>query len=148
MKHRDTLRTMSEYLNSLEFQIYAPMRCVSERKTNPDQIRIGRTYLLDRLSVWTDSDGDTYGEFYNMGHVYVGQLKLSHFVSYISQQFQEVECVSIRETYPEQIQIGQRYLMDKNDKYTDEDGDTYVAIYTMSGDNVGRLNISHFVDKN
>ena len=57
---------------------YIRVACINERP-GYKQIQKGDQYLLDRMSIWIDSDGDAYGMFYNLQYFYVGQLKLSHF---------------------------------------------------------------------
>lgn len=59
---------------------YMRVACINERP-GYKQIQKGDQYLLDRSSIWIDSDGDAYGMFYNLQLFYVGQLKLSHFRS-------------------------------------------------------------------
>lgn len=59
---------------------YMRVICINERP-GYKQVQKGEQYLLDRSSIWIDSDGDAYGMFYNLQHFYVGQLKLSHFRS-------------------------------------------------------------------
>lgn len=59
---------------------YMKVACINERP-GYKQIQKGDQYLLDRSSIWIDSDGDAYGMVYDLNHNYVGQLKLSHFCS-------------------------------------------------------------------
>ena len=57
------------------------VRCISERKSNPDQITIGKKYWIDYSTAWKDSDGDEYALVYldeEKKHL-VGKLKTSHF---------------------------------------------------------------------
>ena len=62
----------------------------------------------------------------------------------------KVICVSIRETNPKQIAIGEEYWMDENSLYTDDDGDKYAMIYKTAEDNatgydcIGIMKLSHF----
>lgn len=58
---------------------YLPVVCISERATRPEQIKVGSAYMIDRLSIWIDPDGDAYGVVYDVYKNRVGQLKLSHF---------------------------------------------------------------------
>lgn len=59
---------------------YMRVICINERP-GYKQVQKGEQYLLDRSSIWIDSDGDSYGMVYDLNHNYVGQLKLSHFCS-------------------------------------------------------------------
>lgn len=59
---------------------YMRVACINERQ-GYKQIQKGDQYLLDRMSIWIDSDGDSYGMVYDLRNNYVGQLKLSHFCS-------------------------------------------------------------------
>lgn len=58
---------------------YLPVICISERKSMPGQITVDEHYVLDRMTVYIDSDGDAYGEFYDANNNRVGNLMLSHF---------------------------------------------------------------------
>ena len=58
---------------------YLPVICISERKSMPGQITVGEYYMLDRLSVFIDGDGDAFGVFYDASNNRVGNLLLSHF---------------------------------------------------------------------
>lgn len=53
--------------------------CRSIRKSNPNQIVVGRLYIIDKLSIYIDSDGDAYGTVYDQDENVVGQMLLSHF---------------------------------------------------------------------
>lgn len=55
------------------------VRCISERETNPAQIKIGEMYVIDRCTIWIDCDGDAYGTVYDKTGKRVGELLLSHF---------------------------------------------------------------------
>jgi hypothetical protein len=46
---------------------YMRVACINERP-GYKQIQKGDQYLLDRSSIWIDSDGDAYGMFYNLQH--------------------------------------------------------------------------------
>ena len=54
--------------------------CISERETNKGQITIGKKYMIDRLSIWIDRDGDAYGEVFGMDGYRVGDMLLRHFM--------------------------------------------------------------------
>lgn len=60
---------------------FIPVRCISTRDSKPDQIEVGRAYIIDRLSIWLDADGDAYGVVYDIARNRVGQMLLSHFTS-------------------------------------------------------------------
>lgn len=68
-----------EYSNIVPMQVM----CLSERPGIPDQIREGNSYLIDRMSIWIDSDGDAYGVVYDMNHRLIGQRRLKHFMTTI-----------------------------------------------------------------
>ena len=55
--------------------------CRSIRETSPNQIAVGKEYMLDKASIWIDSDGDSYGVIYD-NEKKVGQMKLSHFYTF------------------------------------------------------------------
>jgi len=55
-----------------------PVKCISVRESNPDQIKIGERYEIDRLSIWIDGDGDAYGVVYFKGRR-IGDMLLKHF---------------------------------------------------------------------
>lgn len=60
------------------------VRCISERKTNPEQIKVGLIYFIDEDSIYTDNEGDTYADVYSdrsKEHL-VGKLLKKHFVRY------------------------------------------------------------------
>lgn len=58
---------------------YLPVVCISIRESIPDQIKINEEYIIDRLSIYLDSDGDAYGIVYNSSMKRIGNMKLSHF---------------------------------------------------------------------
>jgi len=58
-----------------------PVRCISERSSRPNQITVGKAYLIDRNSIWIDNDGDVFGMIFNTDGSNIGQMKLSHFTS-------------------------------------------------------------------
>lgn len=56
-------------------------RCISERKSIPDQIKVGNEYWIDESTAWKDHDGDEYAQVYldkDKEHR-VGDLLISHF---------------------------------------------------------------------
>lgn len=55
--------------------------CISVRDDVPNMITPGDPYLIDRSSIWLDSDGDAYGDVYEQTGRRVGQMRLSHFSS-------------------------------------------------------------------
>lgn len=67
--------------NSIFFIDFAPLPvvCRTERESNPNQIKVGRGYLINKNSIWIDGDGDSYGKVYDLKGNYVGQMLLSHF---------------------------------------------------------------------
>lgn len=55
-----------------------------------------------------------------------------------------VVCQNIRNNYPEQIKVGEEYLVDIENAFGDEEG-WYAPIYDLSGNEVGNsLNLNHF----
>ena len=57
------------------------VRCISERKSMPGQITVGKLYWIDELSKWKDRDGDEYAQVYldEEKKNRVGDLMTSHF---------------------------------------------------------------------
>lgn len=55
------------------------VKCIKTRNNFPNQIIKGQRYILDRMTVWMDEDGDAFGMFYDMNGNRIGQLLLSHF---------------------------------------------------------------------
>ena len=55
--------------------------CINKRKSVPDQIAEGDMYWLKLETIYTDPDGDYYGEIYYdpKGEQLVGNMLLSHF---------------------------------------------------------------------
>lgn len=57
------------------------VRCISERKSMPGQLIVGKKYWIDDSTTWKDSDGDEYAQVYldekkeNM----VGHMSTNHF---------------------------------------------------------------------
>lgn len=58
---------------------YLPVICISIRESIPDQLKINDEYIIDRLSIYLDIDGDAYGMVYNSSMKRIGNMKLSHF---------------------------------------------------------------------
>ena len=58
---------------------YLPVICISIRDSVPDQIKVDNEYRIDRLSIWIDSEGDSYGTVYDTKNSRVGEMMLSHF---------------------------------------------------------------------
>jgi len=58
---------------------YLPVICISIRESIPDQIKIDKEYIVDRLSIYLDMDGDAYGMVYDSSMKRIGNMKLSHF---------------------------------------------------------------------
>lgn len=58
-----------------------PVHCISIRESNPTQIVEGQRYMVDRLTIWTDADGDAYGVVYDNDGNNLGQILLKHFCS-------------------------------------------------------------------
>lgn len=56
-----------------------PVRCISIRESNPTQITVGHGYIVDRLSIWMDADGDAYGVIYDCKGNRLGNMLLKHF---------------------------------------------------------------------
>ncbi|WP_395546770.1 MULTISPECIES: hypothetical protein [unclassified Lacrimispora] len=58
---------------------YLPVICISIRESVPDQIKVDHEYMIDRLSIWIDREGDSYGTVYDAKNRRVGEMMLSHF---------------------------------------------------------------------
>lgn len=58
----------------------------------------------------------------------------------------QVCCKTIRETKPNQIEVGKKYWIDETTKYTDPDGDEFVVVYTdkEGTHEIGSLSMKHF----
>lgn len=54
-----------------------------------------------------------------------------------------VECISIRDSVPEIIKVGNKYKIDTDTLYIDEDGDAFVEVYE-NHTKVGRFSLKHF----
>lgn len=61
---------------------YMEVWCISERDDVPNMIKVGNPYLIDRSSIWIDSDGDAFGDVYEQTGRRIGQMLLSHFSSF------------------------------------------------------------------
>lgn len=59
------------------------VRCISERKSMPGQIVVGKKYWIDEKSAWKDHDGDEYAQVYldETKENRVGELLTSHFTA-------------------------------------------------------------------
>lgn len=55
------------------------VRCISTRESNPTQIVIDQEYVIDRLTIWIDADGDAYGTVYDNAGNRIGDMLLKHF---------------------------------------------------------------------
>lgn len=55
-----------------------------------------------------------------------------------------VECISIRESMPDQIKVGTKYKLDPATIEGDSDGDWYGTIYDMNVCKIGQLMLKHF----
>lgn len=53
-------------------------------------------------------------------------------------------CISIRESNPKQISVGEDYILDKYSIFIDCDGDAYGTFYDMEGNRIGNLLLKHF----
>lgn len=56
-----------------------PVRCISIRESNPTQIVIDQEYVIDRLTIWIDADGDACGTVYDNAGNRIGDMLLKHF---------------------------------------------------------------------
>lgn len=55
-----------------------------------------------------------------------------------------VKCISIRDTMPEQIKVGQRYSIDRLSIWIDGDGDAYGMVYDQMENRIGDMLLKHF----
>ena len=57
------------------------VRCISERKTMPGQLVVGKKYWIDYTTAWKDRDGDEYAQVYldEKKEHRVGEMLTSHF---------------------------------------------------------------------
>ena len=57
------------------------VKCISERKSNPSQIKVGSEYYIDTDTLYTDEDNDSYVQVYKdkAKKHYLGYINTSHF---------------------------------------------------------------------
>lgn len=57
------------------------VRCISERKSMPGQLIVGKKYWIDDSTAWKDSDGDEYAQVYldEAKENRVGKMLTTHF---------------------------------------------------------------------
>ena len=65
-------------------------------------------------------------------------------INALSTKMLSVECISPRISFPDQIQVHQKYLLDINSISGDIDGDWYGEIYTLENKKIAQLNLKHF----
>ena len=53
-------------------------------------------------------------------------------------------CISRRGIFPKQIEVGKIYYLDNTDTYQDSDGDSYIGVYTLQKNFIGKLCREHF----
>ena len=58
-----------------------------------------------------------------------------------------VICISIRESMPEQIKVGEKYKIDLEAAYGDHEGDWFVPVYNLNDEKISDLKLSHFRDE-
>lgn len=58
----------------------------------------------------------------------------------------KVQCITIRESFIEQIEVDKFYNIDVEKLYSDSDGDWYVEVFKLTGERIGSLKLSHFRD--
>lgn len=57
-------------------------------------------------------------------------------------------CVTRSKCLPEQIKVGDQYLVATRSIYVDNNGDVYGQVYTLAQEPVGQLKMNHFVFEN
>ncbi len=55
-----------------------------------------------------------------------------------------VRCISIRESNPSQITVGEQYTIDRLSIYVDADGDAYGVVYDNKRGRIGEMLLKHF----
>lgn len=55
-----------------------------------------------------------------------------------------VRCISIRETFPSQVEVGQQYMIDRLTIWMDAVGDAYGVVYDCKGNRIGNMLLKHF----
>ncbi len=55
-----------------------------------------------------------------------------------------VRCISIRESNPSQITVGEQYTVDRLSIYVDADGDAYGVVYDNKRNRIGEMLLKHF----
>ena len=58
-----------------------------------------------------------------------------------------VQCINIRETMPDQVKLDKMYHIDTDTLYSDLNGDWYADVYSLSGNRLGSMKLSHFRDQ-
>ncbi len=59
-------------------------------------------------------------------------------------KWMHVRCRSIRDTFPNQIEVGQSYFIERETIYIDEDGDAYGLVYDIDFNLIGNIKLAHF----
>lgn len=55
-----------------------------------------------------------------------------------------VRCISIRESNPTQITVGEQYTVDRLSIWMDVVGDAYGVVYDRMGNRIGNMLLKHF----
>lgn len=66
-------------------------------------------------------------------------------VEFTTARFIPVKCVSVRNSFPGQLIVGEKYRIDKGSLYIDCDGDVFVNVYGFDYKFIALMNINHFV---
>lgn len=66
-------------------------------------------------------------------------------VEFTTARFIPVECVSVRNSFPGQLIVGEKYRIDKGSLHIDCDGDVFVDVYGFDFKFIAHMNMNHFV---
>lgn len=66
-------------------------------------------------------------------------------VEFTTARFIPVKCVSMGEAFVSQINVYEKYRIDKGSLRIDSDGDVFVDVYDYNFHFIAHMNISHFV---
>lgn len=66
-------------------------------------------------------------------------------VEFTTTRFIPVKCVSVRNSFPGQLIVGEKYRIDKGSLHIDYDGDVFVDVYGFDFKFIAHMNMNHFV---
>ena len=78
-KSSEYCRGWNDCFKALIDKYTIPVECKSIRRDFPEQIKLGKEYKLNRMSVFIDSDG-VYADIYDQQYMPIGTMNLKHFI--------------------------------------------------------------------